>query len=307
MLTTLYRNTLLTIADAAPVGAFFRRYGWRLGVGRFVAGERLDDALGVLEALQAEGRSGILDLLGEYVRSQEAACAATRDIERALEQLGHRQVERYFSVKPTQLGLAVDFELALSNARTIASKAREVAARLCLDMENAPYVDGTLRLFRALHNEGFRNIATVLQSYLKRTPHDLAALLELPDLELRIVKGAYKEPADIAYQEKYRVDDAYRELVFTGLEHGAKIDVATHDEALIREVAAFVRGARLGPDAYEFQLLFGVKPLLQQRLASAGHRVRIYVPYGRDWYGYFSRRLAERPANLAFVIRGLFG
>ena len=212
------------------------------------------------------------------------------------------------SVKPTQLGLGVSFELGLQNATKVAEKARDIGARLCLDMENVPYVDGTLELFGALQDKGYTHVSTVLQSYLYRTMDDLEALLErTPKPTLRIVKGAYRESEAVAFQDKTKVDETYRELVYRGLEGGAQIGVATHDESILSEVEAFVRGAGIGPERYEFQFLYGVKPALQRRLVAKGHRVRIYIPYGHDWYGYFSRRLAERPANLLFVVRGLFG
>ena len=175
-------------------------------------------------------------------------------------------------------------------------------------MENVPYVDGTLQLYTTLQDEGLTNISTVIQSYLYRSMADLQALLaRVPHAELRIVKGAYREGADVAFQQKSDVDAKYRELLWYALEHGAKINVATHDESIIAEVEARVRSAGLGPDRYEFQLLYGVKPALQRALRARGHTVRIYLPYGKDWYGYFSRRLAERPANLLFVVKGLFG
>ena len=175
-------------------------------------------------------------------------------------------------------------------------------------MENVPYVDGTLDLYRALHNEGHHHVSTVLQSYLYRTLDDLKSLLELdPKPTIRVVKGAYLEGDDVAYQDKSDVDNQLREMIYVGLGGGAKVGIATHDEAIVRESEAYIRGAGLGTERYEFQFLYGVKPTLQQALVERGHVVRIYIPYGEDWYGYFSRRLAERPANLLFVARGLLG
>lgn len=304
----LYRQVLLSVADAPPISAFVKKQGRKLGVSRFVAGEALPEVLEASRRLRADGLESILDLLGEFVDTEAGAAAMTGEILATLDALQGEPGERYMSVKPTQLGLGVDFELGLSNARRVAERAREVGAQVCLDMENVPYVDDTLKLYRTLQDEGFEHISTVLQSYLYRTGDDLEALLTVePKSTLRIVKGAYRESKEVAFQDKAEVDKAYRDLVYRGLEAGAKINVATHDESIIRETEAYVRGADLSKDRYEFQFLYGVKPALQKRLVASGHKVRIYIPYGEDWYGYFSRRLAERPANLLFVVRGLFG
>lgn len=308
MLEGLYRRVLLSVADAPPVSAFVRQQGRKLGVSRFVAGEGLPEVLEAVRALRRDGLESILDLLGEFVDTEAGAAAMTAEILGTLEAVRAEPGERYMSVKPTQLGLGVSFDLALHNARRVAEKAREVEAQVCLDMENAPYVDGTLKLFETLLSEGHHHVSTVLQSYLYRTKDDLEALLALsPKPALRLVKGAYRESDAVAFPDKAKVDENYRDLVYRGLEAGATVAVATHDEGIIRETEAFVRGAGLGPERYEFQFLYGVKPGLQRALVARGHKVRVYIPYGRDWYGYFSRRLAERPANLLFVVRGLVG
>jgi proline dehydrogenase len=307
-LETFYRQAVLSVADARPVASLLKRHGWRMGVGRFVAGETLEEALPKLRDLEARGLNHILDLLGEFVATVGAANAMTDEIVRSMDVLAQHAGEKQMSVKPTQLGLGVDEALALGHACRVAEHARALGIHLCLDMENTPYLEPTLRLFETLRAEGHHHVSTVLQSYLYRSLDDLARLLALePKPAIRIVKGAYRESPEVAYQRKAEVDANFREMVYRGLEAGARINVATHDEAIVREIEAYVRGARLGQERYEFQLLYGVKPGLQQRLAERGHTVRIYVPFGRDWYGYFSRRLAERPANLLFVLRGLFG
>ena len=308
VLDNAYRNLLLAMSDAPPVKALGQRYGMRLGVRRFVAAETLDDALDTLERIEETGKSTIFDLLGEFVDTEERANAMTDQILATLDGMAGRDVSNHMSVKPTQLGLAVDQDLAYRNARRVLERAREHGSHICFDMENHPYVDGTLDLFERVRREGFTNASTVLQSYLRRTRDDLERLLGLsPAPDVRIVKGAYREPEEVAFQDKDVVDASYRELVFRLLDAGAKANVATHDEAIIREVAAYAQGAGLASDRFEFQLLYGVSPNLQDRLVRDGYPVRIYVPYGEDWYGYFSRRLAERPANLMFVVRGIFG
>jgi proline dehydrogenase len=307
MIDRLYRRTLLGLASSGGVRSAAERLGPRLGVKRFVAGTTLAEALPAVRTLQQSGLLVILDLLGEYVEDAGAAATIAAEIAAALDALADEATPPTLSVKPTQLGLAIDDDLAFEHASSLLERAAAVGTSICLDMENAVYVERTLTLFERLRGAGHANVVTVLQSYLYRTPDDLERLLALaPDLELRIVKGAYKETPDVAHQERSQVERAFRDLVYRGLEAGAKIDVATHDERLLAEVAAYIRGAGLGADRYELQLLYGVRTQLQRRLAEE-HPVRIYVPFGRDWYGYFSRRLAERPANLAFVLRGLVG
>lgn len=308
MIETLYRRGMLGVAGIGPVAGLIKRQGFRLGVGRFVAGEDLPSALEAIRGLERQGFGGILDLLGEFVETREGASAITDEILGTLERISAEPLDKYMSVKPTQLGLGVGFDFALQNARRVAARAQQIGAHICLDMESSPYVDGTLHLLRALRNEGFANVSTVLQSYLYRSMDDLKALLAVePAMTIRIVKGAYRESAQVAYQKKADVDANYRAMLRHAFESGAHVNVASHDEAIIGEMEALVRERGLGPERYEFQLLYGVKLGLQRALRDRGHRVRIYVPYGKDWYGYFTRRLAERPANLLFVLRGLLG
>lgn len=305
---SLYRRTVLGVASLPGVERWARRYGWRFGVGRFVAGEDLAQALPVLTSLRADGRDAIVDVLGEYVRDTDAARAmgaAVLDTVRGLADAGEAPI---VSIKPTQLGLALDADLARALTGEAARAAEAAGGRVCLDMEDHRYVDATLGLLAGVRADGAPRTSTVLQAYLHRTPADLDALLAAspPGAELRIVKGAYHEPAEVALQSMPEIRRAYLRACEAAWRAGAKVNVATHDEALIAEATAFVRGAGLGRDRYELQLLLGVKPGLQRRLAAEGHPVRVYVPIGHDWYGYFSRRLAERPANAAVVLRGLF-
>lgn len=311
MLTSLYRRGLLGVAGAAPVATFVQRQGLKLGANRFVAGEALADGLTAVAALEQQGLHGILDPLGEFVDDSEGVEQIMQGILQMLDAVSTKDLrEKYVSVKPTQFGLAISRDLGHANAKRIAEKAKDLNIRICLDMENSPYVDDTLYIFKNLYEDGFHNISTVLQSYLYRTMVDLQDLLTLsPKPFLRLVKGAYKEPEEVAFQDKAKVDQNYREMIFTALEASAPIGLASHDERIIGEVEAFLRGvsSHTADAPYiEFQLLYGVKLALQQRLLAAGHKVFIYVPYGPDWYGYFSRRLAERPANLLFIVRGLF-
>ncbi len=312
-LNSLYRNVTLAIAGAGPVKSVIGRYGWRVGVGRFVAGEDIRSAVPALLSIQASGRRVILDLLGEFVESESASRAVASAVRECVAVARASGVEPYFSVKPTQLGLGVGLELALELADGVARAIKDAGGHLCLDMENVPYVDGTLDLYEGLRRAGHHHVSTVLQSYLHRTPEDLERLIGLagryPEVltALRLVKGAYRESAEHAIQDVAGVEEAYRALAYRALSAGLKLNIATHDEGLQRELLAYAKGAALDHDKFEVQMLYGVKPQLQERLAAAGLPVRVYVPFGSDWYGYFSRRLAERPANLAFVARGLFG
>ncbi len=303
-----YRRTVLAVAGAPLVRGFVTRAGWRLGVGRFVAGESMEQALPALQRIEASGKGIVIDVLGEFVGDEAAARQSAARIRQAMQEAAEHGLEPYFSAKPTQLGLGIDRDLALELATDLAATAAGHQGHLCLDMESSGYVDATLELFEQLWEAGHRRISTVLQSYLHRTPEDLERVLaRSPVPDLRIVKGAYNEAAAIAHQDRARVERAYRELVYRAFEVGGHVNVATHDERILDEIAAYARGAGFGPERYEFQLLYGVRPGLQDRLAGDGHRLRVYVPFGEDWYGYFSRRLAERPANLAFVVRGLTG
>lgn len=307
MLNSAYRQTLLSVADMPAIKTFAHKQGWKLGVGRFVAGETLSEALPALEALKTQGLLTNLDLLGEFIDSRAGAQAMTETILETLDALAASQADRYMSIKPTQLGLGMDPELAYENARPILEHAQSLDTHICFDMENYPYLEATLALFERLYSEGFTNLSTVLQSYLHRSMDDLARLAQLsPRPFVRLVKGAYKESEAVAFQDKTRVDRQLLEMVYAGLEQGLSVGIASHDERIIQETQAYLRGAGIDNARYEYQLLYGVKLGLQKQLAER-HQVRIYVPYGEDWYGYFSRRLAERPANLLFVLRGLFG
>ncbi|NJN16025.1 MAG: proline dehydrogenase [Oscillochloris sp.] len=307
MFESLYRQLLLGVADFAPMAAFMKRQGFKLGVGRFIAGEDLDSALTAIHTLEQQNFRGILDLLGEFVASEAGANAMTAEILATLDRLEHEPLDKYMSVKPTQLGLGVSLDLALHNAHKVLARARAIGAHICLDMESAEYVDGTLALYRGLYTAGFGNLSTVLQSYLYRSMDDLKVLTALnPALTIRIVKGAYRESPKVAYPKKEDVDANYRAMFRYAFAHGACANIASHDDGIINDVESYLATQKVDPARVEFQLLYGVRLSLQKALRDRGHRVRIYVPYGHDWYGYFTRRLAERPANLMFVLRGLF-
>jgi proline dehydrogenase len=306
---SLYRRAVLGVANLPPVERWARRYGFGIAARRFVAGERVAEALPVLHEITAGGRALIVDVLGEYVRDREAAETMAATVAATIDGLQGAGIPPVVSVKPTQLGLALDPELAAALATGLGRRAEEAGGRVCLDMEDHRFVDATLTLLARMRAAGACAASTVLQAYLHRTPGDLAALLaEMPTgSEVRIVKGAYHEAPAVALHDMPAIRRAYLALCERAWRRGAKVNVATHDEALIREATAFLRGADLPRERYELQLLYGVRPQLQARLVAEGHPVRLYVPIGADWYGYFSRRLAERPANVVVVLRGILG
>jgi proline dehydrogenase len=271
----------------------------RLGASRFVAGETLDDCVAVLRELDRRGLRSYAILLGEGV-TERARVARTVDRYRAvLDRLGDEPLSVTMSIKLTHLGLALDEELAARSAEAIVGHAAARGLFVRLDMEDSRYVDATLRIHRRLRAAGLANTGVVIQAYLHRAEADLRALIGDGDLNVRLVKGAYLEPPTVALARKADVDRNFRRLIEIALDGAAFSAIATHDEAVIA-------GTRPnGGAAYEYQLLYGVRPQLQQRLADAGHAVRVCVPYGSEWYVYFGRRLAERPANLLFVLRNL--
>ncbi|MDI7269948.1 MAG: proline dehydrogenase family protein [Myxococcota bacterium] len=282
------------------------RHGWKLGLSRFVAGATLREALAAIARLEGDGFTTILDLLGESVTSEAGARAMHAGLVGAVGAVSEIHYPGHVSLKPTQIGLAIDRDLALELARDLCLRAAAIGVTVTLDMEDHPNVDGTLHIYKTLRAEGLSNVCAVLQSYLRRTPADLESLLPLAPT-IRLVKGAYSEPPRVAHTRAPVMNRAFLDLTFRLLDGGGRAQVATHDERLVREVERRVDERGIGPDRVEYQFLYGVRRDLQRRLVGAGRRVRIYVPYGADWYAYYSRRIAERPANLAFALRSLIG
>jgi proline dehydrogenase len=276
---------------------------------RFVAGETLDDAMRAARATNEAGLSVSLDYLGEAVGNREEAEQATEMAIRILERIAEEGVDSNVSVKPTQLGLGIDVDLCRANLVRVLERARGLGKGgegifVRLDMESGEYTERTVETAEWLWVQGFRNVGTVLQSYLRRTPEDIGRLNAL-GMRVRLVKGAYRESPEIAYQEKETVDRLFVDEMRMLLEDGVYPAIATHDEAMIDATRrfAFERGVR--KDAFEFQMLYGIRRDLQQRLREEGYHVRVYIPFGESWYPYLMRRMAERPANLFFVTRNI--
>ena len=276
----------------------------RLGAARFVAGETLDECIAVLRKLNDAGLRANTTLLGEAIPDAAGAEAVTDEYRRILDRLVTEELRANVALKLTHLGLSFDEEAAYRNVERLAAHAAGPGTFIRIDMEQSQYLDSTLRIYERLRAAGHDSVGTVLQTYLYRTPDDLERLLPL-EPNLRIVKGAYLEPAEIAYPAKKDVDRAYLEIVAQGLRGGAYIAVATHDEAIIRQVRAFAEREGVGRDRFEFQMLYGVRPALQRSIAAEGYKMLVATPFGPDWYPYLMRRLAERPANLGFFLRSL--
>jgi len=299
MFTLLSRsNTLKRLASSygmATPRSFARR---------FIAGEQIEDAIVAARSLQSKGFLLTLDYLGESVTTRDQANSATREYLRVIDDVVAANIERNVSLKLSQLGLAIDRATCVDNMRRILEPAREHEFFVRIDMENSAYTEVTLEVFETLWNLEYRNIGVVLQSYLFRTERDLRRMNEL-GVRVRLVKGAYREPASVAYQQKADVDAAYLRQMRLLLDHGTYPAFATHDVALLNEIKSYAAERGVSRDRYEFQMLYGIRRDLQASFVADGYHLRLYVPFGREWFPYFMRRLGERPANVGFVLRAL--
>ena len=303
-LSAVPRAAILRAADSRRLRRVVQRHGMRLGAARFVAGETLDECVAVLRRLNGAGLYANTTLLGEAIPTPAGAAAVVLEYERILDRLAAEELRANVALKLTHLGLSFDEETAYANVERLVAHAGRLGRFVRIDMEQSAFVAATLRIFERLRIAGLPNVGTVLQSYLYRSPDDLERLLpHAPNL--RIVKGAYLEPATIAHPRKRDVDAAYVKLVERGLQDGAYIAVATHDEPIIRHVQAFAAREGIPRDRFEIQMLYGVRQSLQRQIAAEGYKVLVATPFGPDWYPYLMRRLAERPANVLFLARNL--
>jgi proline dehydrogenase len=271
---------------------------------RFIAGETVEEAIETSRRVQAEGLHITLDYLGESVRTVEEADAATRAYVRLLDVIVAAGIERNISLKLTQLGASIDRATCVDNLRRILEPAGRHGFFVRIDMENSPWTQMTLDIFETLWQQEYRNVGVALQAALHRTDRDLQRMNEL-GARVRLVKGAYKEPETVAYQRKADVDAAFLRLTRTLLDGGTYPAIATHDPAMIEGTRTYAAERAIAKDRFEFQMLYGIRRDLQAELSRDGYPVRLYVPFGREWFPYFMRRLGERPANLGFVMRGI--
>jgi proline dehydrogenase len=271
---------------------------------RFVAGETLDDAIRVVRQANQQQMLGTLDLLGENTLTREDASNACREVIGALDRIRAENIDCNISVKLTQLGLALGQDLAFQNLMQIAKHARDKGSFVRVDMEDSPYTQSTLDIAERAHAE-LGNVGTAIQSCLYRSEQDTIRMMER-HIRIRLVKGAYLEPESVAFRKKKDTDANFVKLMKMLLSSDVYNAIATHDESIILATKEFARSQNISKDRFEFQMLYGVRRELQLRLAQEGYHVRVYIPYGRRWYPYFMRRLAERPANVAFIMRNFF-
>jgi proline dehydrogenase len=300
------RRTLFYLSNQPRLFRYVRtsRLGRRIA-SRFVAGESLDDAVTAVRGLNDRHISASLDLLGESVASPEDARVATKAYVQLLDRIAAERLDANVSVKLTALGLDIATDLCVANVRQILTRARDVGNFVRLDMEGSAYTERTLTLFETcFHPEFPEQVGIVLQSYLYRTGEDVDRALQLK-CRVRLCKGAYRESPAVAFPEKRDVDAAYLHCMERLLRAGNYPGIATHDERIIEDTIRLARSARISPDRFEFQMLYGVRRDLQERLVREGWGMRVYVPYGTRWYPYLMRRLAERPANVLFILGNL--
>ena len=295
------------LSSSAALKRLASKYGMRSRdsfARRFIAGETIDEAIDASRSIQAQGLHLTLDYLGESVRTVEEADAATREYVRLLDVIVASGIERNISLKLTQLGAGIDRATCVDNLRRILEPAGRHGFFVRIDMENSPWTQLTLDIFETLWQQDYRNVGIALQAALYRTEQDVRRMNEL-GARVRLVKGAYKEPKSVAYQRKTEVDAAFLRLMKELLDSGNYPAIATHDPAMIDATRSHVLEQRIAKDRFEFQMLYGIRRDLQGTLVADGYRVRLYIPFGREWFPYFMRRLGERPANLGFVVRGI--
>jgi proline dehydrogenase len=270
---------------------------------RFIAGSTLEQALAACDKLNREGMSATLDHLGESVTSlAEAECSRDSYLA-ALDQIAKLGLQATISIKLTQLGLDFSEEQCRAHVARLVERARAIGSAVEVDMESSEYVDRTLSLVSDMHAR-YGGVRAVIQAYLYRSESDIERLCR-QSIPVRLVKGAYQEPSDVAFPKKRDVDRNYVHLMLRLLDAGVSPAIATHDGNILQRGIEYVQERKIKADLFEFQMLYGVRRDLQRRLAAEGYRVRLYVPYGNAWYPYFMRRLAERPANILFLVRNL--
>jgi proline dehydrogenase len=296
-----------TLAGSTSLKSLASRYGMRgprSFARRFIAGETIEEAIAAARIVEASGLQQTLDLLGESVASMAEADTATRVYLEVLAKIVASGVGRNVSLKLTQLGLTIDRATCVDNLRRILDAAQRHNFFVRIDMENSPFTQVTLDVFETMWQQGYRNVGVVLQSCLPRSEADARRMNEL-GARVRIVKGAYQEPRAVAYQDKAQVDAAFVEITKLLLSEGTYPAIATHDPAMIAAARAHASQHGITPDRFEFQMLYGIRRDLQGELSAEGFNVRVYIPFGREWFPYFMRRLGERPANIGFVVRAI--
>ncbi|AOH56994.1 proline dehydrogenase [Peribacillus muralis] len=300
----MLKNLFLYLSKNKTMTRAARKYGLRFGASRFVAGESLEMASAVIADLNRKGLAVTIDYLGEFIEDeQEARQMADQCIE-AIRMIGRNDLDSQLSLKLTSMGLDLSERVVMDNMRRILEEAKANHVFVTLDMEDFPRCQPTLDVFKRLKAE-YNELGTVIQAYLYRTEKDISELDEFQP-NLRLVKGAYKESREVAFADKKDVDENFKKIIKQHVLNGNFTAVATHDDKIIEYTKELVNFHGIAGDCFEFQMLYGIRNEKQLELVEEGYKVRVYVPYGTDWYGYFMRRLAERPANVIFVLKGLF-
>ncbi len=301
------RSALLYLARQEGLKDFASRFSlFKKMTTRFVAGEDIEEAIAAIRELNAHGCTASFDHLNESVSSVAETEGEVREYLSILSRIDETGIRSNVSIKLTQFGLAIDPELAYKNARTIVAEAARRGNFVRVDMEQSAVTQVTIDIFKRLRAEfGLNDVGIVLQSYLRRTYADAEELLKIP-ARIRICKGAYNEPPEVAFPDKKDTDENYVRVMKLLLSSGTYHGIATHDPNMINATIRYARENNIGKEAFEFQMLYGVRRDLQEKLARDGYNMRVYVPYGKHWYPYFMRRLAERPANVWFVLKNMF-
>ncbi|SDY13569.1 L-proline dehydrogenase [Salimicrobium album] len=303
-LQAITKNFFLFLSNNKTLDRLAKQYGTRFGVDKLVGGETFSQAVPVIRQLNDEGLVVTVDHLGEFVDSEEEAKERAGEAVETVQTMFDHNLACEMSVKLTSLGLDISRELVIRNMERILDKAQELGITLQIDMEDSGRCQATIDVFKELRAK-YPNVGLVIQSYLYRSDRDLDEL-DKYDPYVRLVKGAYKEPGTVAFQDKDMVDKNLKQLVKKHMLNGNYTAVGSHDEEVINFTKELAREHGISKDRFEFQMLYGMRNKLQHDLAKEGYTVRVYMPYGMEWYGYYMRRLAERPANIAFAVKGIF-
>ncbi|MED4074211.1 proline dehydrogenase family protein [Priestia endophytica] len=300
----LLSNTFQTLAKNKMANKMAKKYGLKFGAKRFVAGDKTQQAIECVRKLNQQGMVAMLNYLGEYVFSEKAALEATENCLHTLDAIYKSGIDSNLSVKITSLGIDISKDFCKENVRRILERAKLYGNFVRIEMEDYSHCQLTLDIYKELRQD-YDNVGTVIQAYLYRTAEDIQDLNRY-NANLRLVKGAYKEPSNVAFPKKSDVDRNYENIIKMHLLNGNYAGIATHDDAIVDKILQFTQEHQISKDQFEFQMLYGIRSDLQKKLATLGYKVRVYVPFGTDWFGYFMRRLAERPENVAFVLKNTF-
>lgn len=299
----MLRDFFIGLSENQLLNRAAQNYGMHFGAQQVVAGTNIAEMMDSVKELNQAGISCTIDNLGEFVYDKSEAIAAKKQILEVVDAIREQQADAHISIKPSQLGLDIDYEFCKAQIKEIAKHAGQDDIFVNLDMENYPRLEPTFRLVDELTEEGCTNIGTVIQAYFHRALQDTRAHR---DLRTRLVKGAYKESQEVAYQQKQEIDENFIKIIEWHLLHGAFTSIATHDDKIIDHVKRFVKEHDISRNQFEFQMLYGFRKDLQLQLAKEGYNFCTYVPFGQDWYGYFMRRLAERPQNINLMTKQVF-